>query len=422
MEMTRTKLAEGVYLTYLPAHKFKTSLLSAQFVTPIKAESASAFALLPAVLRRGTVRWPDLGALSQQLDLLYGAKVDYTVRKKGENQCIGFVASFIDDSFVPGGERLLEPVAELLGELVCNPVTERGRFVPSYFETEKTNLTDAIRSIVNDKRDYASLRLLQEMCAGEPYGISRLGDERSAQRLSLQKLHALYGELISTAQLELIYSGSAPRARVEDALRSAFSTLPRDGIREIALARPHQAPAEVRTVVENMDVTQGKLGMGFTCGSDDTPALLVGNTLFGGSSNSRLFLNVREKLSLCYFASSTYHRQKGIITVSSGIEFENFQKAYDEILLQLQEVAAGRLEDWELSGARSVLLNAYTAMGDSQGSLENFYLGQAATGQEETPEILARAVREVPAKRIFQAMETVCLDTVYFLKGKEDAQ
>ena len=138
MEMTRTKLAEGVYLTYLPAHKFKTSLLSAQFVTPIKAESASAFALLPAVLRRGTVRWPDLGALSQQLDLLYGAKVDYTVRKKGENQCIGFVASFIDDSFVPGGERLLEPVAELLGELVCNPVTERGRFVPSYFETEKT--------------------------------------------------------------------------------------------------------------------------------------------------------------------------------------------------------------------------------------------------------------------------------------------
>lgn len=422
MEMTRTKLAEGVYLTYLSAHKFKTSLLSAQFVTPIKAESASAFALLPAVLRRGTVRWPDLGALSQQLDLLYGAKVDYTVRKKGENQCIGFVASFIDDSFVPGGERLLEPVAELMGELVCNPVTERGRFVPSYFETEKTNLTDAIRSIVNDKRDYASLRLLQEMCAGEPYGISRLGDERSAQRLSLQKLHALYGELISTAQLELIYSGSAPRARVEDALRSAFSTLPRDGIREIALARPHQAPAEVRTVVENMDVTQGKLGMGFTCGSDDTPALLVGNTLFGGSSNSRLFLNVREKLSLCYFASSTYHRQKGIITVSSGIEFENFQKAYDEILLQLQEVAAGRLEDWELSGARSVLLNAYAAMGDSQGSLENFYLGQAATGQEETPEILARAVREVPAKRIFQAMETVSLDTVYFLKGKEDAQ
>ena len=209
---------------------------------------------------------------------------------------------------------------------------------------------------------------------------------------------------------------------MEDALRSAFSTLPRDGIREIALARPHQAPAEVRTVVENMDVTQGKLGMGFTCGSDDTPALLVGNTLFGGSSNSRLFLNVREKLSLCYFASSTYHRQKGIITVSSGIEFENFQKAHDEILLQLQEVAAGRLEDWELSGARSVLLNAYAAMGDSQGSLENFYLGQAATGQEETPEILARAVREVPAKRIFQAMETVSLDTVYFLKGKEDAQ
>ena len=167
MEVTRTKLADGVYLTYLPARKFKTSLLSAQFVTPLAEETASAYALLPAVLRRGTVTYPDLGALSARLDQLYGARIDYTVRKKGETQCVGFVASFIDDSFVPGGERLLEPVAELLGELVCDPATERGRFVPAYFESEKTNLIDAIRSIINDKRDYADSRLLREMCAGE---------------------------------------------------------------------------------------------------------------------------------------------------------------------------------------------------------------------------------------------------------------
>ena len=422
MEMTRTKLAEGVYLTYLPAHKFKTSLLSAQFVTPIKAESASAFALLPAVLRRGTVRWPDLGALSQQLDLLYGAKVDYTVRKKGENQCIGFVASFIDDSFVPGGERLLEPVAELMGELVCNPVTERGRFVPSYFETEKTNLTDAIRSIVNDKRDYADARLLEEMCGGEPYGISRLGREKDAERLQPQKLYAQYGELICTSRLELIYCGSASLERVEAALRQAFSSLPRDGISESVPTTAHTAAAEPRYVEEAMDVTQGKLGMGFSCNGDDVPALLVGNALFGGSSNSKLFLNVREKLSLCYFASSVYHRQKSIITVSSGIEFENYQKAYDEIMLQLRAVQKGELEPWEMDSARSVLRNAYVSMGDSQGKLENFYLGQAATGQDETPEILAEQVGAVTVDRVVEAMERVTLDTVYFLKGKGDAQ
>ena len=146
MERTRIQLADGVYLTYLPARKFKTSLLSAQFVTPLQQETASAYALLPAILRRGTVRYPDLGALSARLDRLYGASVDYTVRKQGENQCVGFVASFIDDSYIPGGEQLLEPVAELLGELLCDPVTERGRFVTAYFEGEKTNLIDRIRT------------------------------------------------------------------------------------------------------------------------------------------------------------------------------------------------------------------------------------------------------------------------------------
>lgn len=419
MKATRMQLADGVYLTYLPARKFKTSLLSAQFVTPLRQETASAWALLPAVLRRGTVRYPDLGTLSAQLDRLYGASVDYTVRKKGENQCVGFVASFIDDSFAPGGEKLLEPAAELVGELICDPVTERGRFVNAYFESEKTNLIDAIRSQINDKRDYAAARLLQEMCAGEPYGVGRLGDEKTAEKLQMQKLYALYGELISTARLEVIYIGSAQLERVRQALANAFATLPRDGIRDIAAATPHPARTEVRTVMEEMDVTQGKLGMGFTCGSADHSALLLGNTLFGGSSNSKLFLNVREKMSLCYYASSAYHRQKGLITVSSGIEFADYQRAYDEILRQLEAVQKGQLEDWEMGGARSTLLNAYASMGDSQGKLENFYLGQAATGQTESPEDLAQALRDVTEERVFQAMETVKLDTVYFLKGKE---
>ena len=422
MEMTRTKLAEGVYLTYLPARKFKTSLLSAQFAVPIRQETASAYALLPAVLRRGTVTYPDMGSLSARLDRLYGARIDYTVRKKGENQCVGFVASFIDDSFAPGGEKLLEPVADLLGELICDPATERGRFVPAYFESEKTNLIDAIRSLINDKRDYADSRLLWEMCAGEPYGISRLGSEETAEKLQLRKLYAQYGQLIATSRLELFYSGSADESRVVRALRSAFSTLPRENIQDVAIPQDHPAREEVRTVVEELDVTQGKLGMGFSCGSSDTAALLMGNTLFGGSSNSKLFLNVREKLSLCYYASSLYHRQKGLITVSSGIEFENYQKAYDEILAQLAAVQNGDLEDWELEGARSTLLNAYASMGDSQGKLENFYLGQAVTGQSETPEDLAAQVRQVTPERIFKAMKTVKLDTVYFLRGKEAAE
>ena len=419
MEMTRTMLAEGVYLNYLPARKFKTSVLSAQFVTPLQRDTAAAHALLTAVLRRGTVSCPDMGILSAQLDKLYGARIDYTVRKKGENQCVGFVASFIDDSFVPGGERLLEPVAALLGELICDPVTVRGRFVPAYFESEKVNLVDAIRSILNDKRDYASSRLLQEMCAGEAYGVPRLGDEATAEKISLKKLHTIYSRLISTSRLELFYSGSAELKRVEQALLSAFATLPRESVQGIPDTAEHPARPEVKYVEEVMDVTQGKLGMGFSCGSDDSAAILMGNTLFGGSSNSKLFMNVREKLSLCYYASSVYHRQKGIITVSSGIEFENYQKAYDEILAQLEAVRKGELEDWELEGAKSTLLNAYTSMSDSQSKLENFYLGQIATGHSESPEELAAQVREVTPERIFRAMESVQLDTVYFLKGKE---
>ncbi|MCI9120048.1 MAG: insulinase family protein [Oscillibacter sp.] len=420
--LRRTQLADGVFLTYLPARKFKTSLLSAQFVTPLSWETASANALTSAILRRGTVTCPDMGSLSARLDRLYGARIDNTVRKRGETQCVGFVASLIDDCFAPGGERLLEPTAELLGELICSPVIEDGRFTADYFQSEQVNLIDAIRSILNEKRAYADSRLLQELCAGEPYGIPRLGNEAHAESLEPQALYESYRTLIASSRLELLYSGSAELSRVEDALRAALAPLPRNLTASLPQASLHIPRSQTRTVTENLDVTQGKLGMGFSCGSSDFIALLVGNTLFGGSSNSKLFLNVREKLSLCYYASSTYHRQKGLITVSSGIEFANYQQAYDEICAQLEAVQTGALEDWELDAAKSTLLNAYASMGDSQGKLENFYTGQAATGFTESPEELAEQVRAVTLKRICQAMKTVQLDTVYFLQGKEAAE
>ena len=422
MNFTRKPIADGVNLTCLPARKFKTGLLSAQFAAPLSAQTAGAVALIPSVLRRGTVDAPDMGRLSARLDNLYGARIDETVRKIGEYQCAGFVASFLDDRFVPGSERLLEPVTALLGELFLEPVTENGAFLPAYFDSEKTNLLDAIGSIRNDKRLWAGRRLLSELCAGEPYGVSRLGEEAEVEALQVDGLYSSYRELLATAPLEIVYCGSASGEEVESALRAALSGLPRGEIRTLPEMSPHTPRADVLHVSDAMDVTQGKLEIGFSCDSDDYMALLMGNVLFGGSSNSKLFMNVREKLSLCYYASSAFHRKKNLITVSSGIEFGNYQAAFDEIMEQLRMVQAGDWEDWEIDSARSILLNSYASLGDGQGKLENFYLSRAVSGFDDTPESMSESVRTMSVERIVEAMRTVKLDTVYFLKGKEAAE
>ena len=168
-------------------------------------------------------------------------------------------------------------------------------------------------------------------------------------------------------------------------------------------------------------MTQGKLSMGWRCDTDDVPAMIMANLIFGGTSNAKLFLNVREKLSLCYYASSSYARSKGIMTVSSGIECRDFQKAHDEILHQLELVQQGQWEDWELQGALATMCSSLTSLSDSQGALENYYLGQTATGAEDTPEDLMAALRQVTPERIQKAAQSCQLDTVFFLKGKEES-
>ena len=421
MEKTRREIMDRVYLTYLPAKKFKTGCLSAQFITPLRRETASCGALLPLVLQRGTMRCPDIQQLSAAMDQLYGAQINPTIRKRAECQCIGFVASVMDDSFAPRGEKLLEPTAALLGELLLDPVTRNGRYLPEYVDSERANLLDSIRSVRNDKRDWADLRLLQEMCRDEPYGVSRLGDETAAAAINNQKLHVYSQGMMSASRLELFYCGSAPITRVEDALLEAFAALPRGAARDPQPPRRVDAPAQPRVIRETMDVTQGKLSMGFRCGTDDVPAMLLANLLFGGTSNSKLFMNVRERLSLCYYASSSYARSKGIMTVSSGVEQKDYDRAVEEITRQLTAVQNGDWEDWEQQGALQAMLSSLTSLPDSQSALENYYLGQIATDCDETPEQLARALREVTKERIMAAAQSARLDTVYFLHGKEEA-
>ena len=417
----RREIMQDVFLTYLPAQHFKTSRLTLNLIAPLRRETASANALLPAVMRRGTVRYPDMESLSAALDTLYGANIDYTVRKKGERQCVGFAAGFIDDAFTPHGEKLLEPVAELLGELLLEPVTQRGRFLSEYVDSEKANLIDAIRGLKNDKRDWADIRLMQEMCAGEPYSVLRLGDEETVARLNNQTLYTHGRALLSGSRVELIYCGGAEEKRVEDAVLSALAALPRGTQTELPPVERVQAPAQPRLVTETMDVTQGKLAMGYRCGSDDYPAMVLANLIFGGTSNSKLFLNVREKLSLCYYASSSYARSKGILTVSSGVETKDFRREEEEIGRQLAAVQQGDWEDWEQEGALQAIRASLLSLSDSQGALENFYLGQIASGAEETPEELAAALEQVTKERIMAAAQTVKPDTVYFLSGKEEA-
>ena len=420
MTKQRIQLLDNVFLTYVPADKFKTDFLSAQFITPLRAETAGLNALLPAVLQRGTVQYPDMQRLSAALDLLYGATIEHSVRKRGESQLWGFLATCVDDAFLPDGSKLLEPLTGLLGQLICQPVLEGGTLSPAYVASERTNLIDAIRSAINEKRTFAARRLLEEMCRGEAYGLSHIGDEASVAAITPEALTAHYRTAIAQSRLELYYCGRAERERVESAFQTAFRGLPRaeDPILTPPQAHPpRQSPQVIR---EQMDVSQGKLSVGYSVDTDDKDAVVVMNTMFGATSNSKLFLNVREKLSLCYYASSTYHRSKNMITVASGIEFENYQKALDEIGAQLSAMQNGDWEAWELTAARSSLSNGHRSIFDSASQLEDFYMGQIATGRDDDPEKLLEAALAVTPERIQSAAKAVKLDTIYFLTGKEE--
>ncbi len=424
LTVIRKELWPGVSLTAVHTDKFKSSMMSVNLLAPLREETAAENALIPYVLRRGTAKHLDMQQLSAALDELYGGEIEPAVRKEGETQAVGFWASVLDDAYTPDGSVILEPAARLMGELLLEPYTEAGAFCPDYTAGEKENLLDRIRGIVNEKQQYSIRRLSEEMCPDEDFRVGKYGSEARVEAITPQSLWARYQALLAGARVELYYCGSAPAQRVEAAFREAFAGLPRGerGPLPACQVRPHAG--QPRLVEETMEVTQGKLALGFRTGgvnltSPDYPALAVFNALYGGTTSSRLFLHVREKLSLCYFASSMLLKIKGVLMVSSGIEFDKFRQARDEILAQLEACRTGAFEDWELDAARSWLVSSAQKTLDSQGLLEDYWLVRNLAGVSVTPEEFARQIQAVTRQDVVRAANLVELDTTYFLKGVE---
>ena len=410
MKVTRTQLLPGVHLTAVHTDKFKSCALGVWFLQPLKKETASLNALVPSVLRRGTEVHPDLESLSAALDELYGGSLEPRVRKKGETQCVGFMGSFLDDAYSLEGEKVLEPAAALLEELCLHPYTDGGLFCPDYTRQERDNLADRIRAQINDKRQYAQMRVVAEMCAGEPFGVDRLGDEASAAAITREELWERYRQLLRDAPVELYYCGSAEPERVCAALSGLVEGLPKGGTRTTP-ARPgkHAAPVSPREVTECLDVTQGKLAMGFRTGVDiwdeEHPAMTVLNAVYGGTTTSKLFMNVRERLSLCYYASSGLMHYKDVMLVSSGVEFDKVDQTRGEILAQLEACRRGDFTDDELEWARRSVVSAQKTILDSQSRLCDYWLGQAAAGLTESPEELAARLEGVTREEVRRAAE-----------------
>ena len=425
LPMKEAVLAPGVLLRAVQTKKFKNSLLSVTFLEPLTQENASRNALLPKVLRRGTRRCPDLTALSAALDDLYGGSMEPVLRKKGEVQCVGFWATALDDAFVPGGTPILEDAAALLGQLVLEPAGEAGAFLPAYVDSERENLIRKIRSQVNDKLQYSLSRLRTEMCRGEAYGLDKLGSEEEAAAITGQALYARYQELLETAPVCFYYCGSADFARVEAAFRKAFAPLPKNARRPIPQTRVVCEPAgPVRRFQDAMDVTQGKLILGFRTGGsfrsrEEIAQGLLFNAVYGGTTNSKLFLNVREKLSLCYFASSSLAQNKGLLQVYSGVEFANFARAEEEILAQLAACQQGQITADELETARRSVISSLRTTLDAQGRLEEYWLNRFVSGTRFQPEELAETVERVTLDQVVQTAYRIRLDSVYTLRGKE---
>ena len=421
--MTTQNIADSIRFCSVKTDKFKTCRVNISLAMPLDDKAASR-AILPYMFQRRCAKYPDYIALNRVLDELYGAAVSAGVVKRGEAQVLNFSLTAIDDRFALNGDKVALECAELLANMIFEPLTDGESFPEEIIEQEKRLLIEAIENERNDKRRYAMLRCEEAMFAHEAYGINRLGTVEDVKALTPDVVYKAWREVLETSNVQITMVSSMDPQPVIDLLTSKFGEIDRHPCSISTQFVPGLPKPEY--VSETMPLKQGKLVMGFRTGmrseDDMMPAMKVAVDIFGGGTYSKLFSVVREKMSLCYYCSAGLFNSKGVVMVQSGIEDANEEKAKNEIVHQLSLTANGEFSDSDFSSSIKSLTDSIRSNSDTPEEICAWYSSQILRSELKTPEQYAEEISKVEREEVIRAAKTIMLDTVFMLKSSGEAE
>ena len=417
MELQTYNIKSGVNLHYIHTTKFKTTTLGIYIHLPLTKETVTKDSLLSMVIKRACPLYPTTRVLAEQLDYLYGADFETNVRKKGDCHIISANFSFLNEKYITSHEPILNKVLSMAESIVL----KQDGFDDDIVAQEKENLKQEISAQKNDKRSYAMKRCVEEMCKNEPYGIPRLGVLEDIDGITSDELYRHYKEHVMQGIFDVFVVGDVDIDSVEMRVKQMFAAV---NVKSGCYCESTvvKTVGEVKNITEMEHVQQGKLSMGFRtkieATDDKYPAVVMYNAILGGGLFSKLFNNVREKLSLAYYASSSVDYLKGIMNINSGIEVKNYQLCYDEILTQMDDMKNGKISEQEFTAGRLGVVNNIKSLTDNPFSLEDYYLSRFIIGKVIDIDDLAAMMERVTVEQVVEVARLIELDTVYFLCGE----
>lgn len=414
-------IANGVRLHYIETVKFKTNYFSFNFLAPMSKETVHYNAMIPLILMRACAKYPSQAEINKRLQYLYSGDICSRNDSFGEYQIFGLKVNMLNDRYTVGTDVTGEMV-DLVCEMVFKPYLVNGTFDEEFTRGEKINLIDTIEAEVNNKGQYAVKRLMSEMCKDEVFGISKMGEAKDVEKITKEALYKAYKDALTNDKIEIYFVGKTDISKVVDAFKAKFAGIER-APREIAAVEIKMTAGEVKQVVDTEKVNQGKLVLGFRTGyhysQNEYHLIQLFNEIFGGSPTAKLFTNVREKMSLCYYCRSMINQRTGIMLVSSGIESKNKEIAENAILEQLEMIKRGEISDEEFSSAKKSIKNGYLSIYDGAEAMEAWAFFRGICGIDTTPVIESEKIAAATVDEIKEVAKKITLDTVYFLKGED---
>ena len=427
MEYKEIEIKKGIKLHLIQTDKFKTNLVAVFLTLPLTKETVTKDALISAILRRGSKNMPTLMQINQELEEMYGASFDCGIDKTGDNHILKFYLESINDNFVPNkDENIFKQSINKILEIVFNPLIKNNEFNIEYLNQEKENIKRIINGRTDNKATYAFDRCIEEMYQGKPYELYKYGKIEDLENITSKELYDYYKEMINKCKIDIFISGDI-NANTEQMVieNENIKKLENREIKCIINEIEKKELVKEKEIKEEMDVIQGKIVIGLDLTLNNIEQkydALVYNAILGGTANSKMFQEVREKASLAYTAGSNYLKYKSNIFIKCGIEIKNYEKTIKIIKKQLKDMEDGNFSDEDITNAKKSIISTIKSIDDEQDTEITYFFGQQLSNERISIDEYIEKIQNVTKENIIKIAKSLKINTIYFLKNSETAK
>ena len=413
-----TKNLRTCKLHIIKTKKFKTITVRINFRSPIVKNEITMRNILAEMFTQSSKNYKTKRDLTIKAQDLYSVGVNTTTNRLGNYTNLNFFLNVLNDKYTEKNNFI--EAFNFFTDIIFNPDVEDNKFNKERLDIVKDLCRKTLLSLKEDPASYSVLRMYESIDSNSPISYRMVGYLNDLDKINESNLYEYYLKMLNNDLVDIFVIGDVKEAEIIKLVKDKikFKTLKKERVPYIL--KEVKPRTRLLKVTESIVNNQSNLVIGCRINNiseyERNYVLTLFNVIFGGSADSKLFKEVREKNSLCYTIHSVPNKFDNLLVIRAGIDKENYNKTVTLVDKILTSMKKGKFSDSDINIAKEYYKTALDDILEDQNRIIDDYFMSGIINTDNI-EDKRKYIDKVTKSEIVKVAKKIKMDTIYLLEG-----